>query len=196
PPRPLAAAPRVPAVITLAIFIFERGFSVGTSIRQRPSSAPTAMSTSPLPDVAPEPIMPAPRPTAPALPVRPIPPSAPAMRTQPQPAKAVPVPKATETKAVQAPLTTRNLQPESVKHERTAVASSKPVPPRPLATPLSDADRKAIPKTSATSADVAAVAAARRRGAVDVVGRLQVKSRREAERALAALLARAGGDRE
>ena len=74
PPRHLAAAAAVPLVITLAIFIFERGFSVGTSIRQRPSSAPTAMSTSPLPDVAPEPIMPAPRPTAPALPGRPIPP--------------------------------------------------------------------------------------------------------------------------
>ena len=193
PPRHLAAAAAVPLVITLAIFIFERGFSVGTSIRQRPSSAPAAMSTSPLPDVAPERIMPAPRTTAPALPVRPIPPPAPAVRTQPQPAKAVPVPKATETKAVQAPPTTRNLQPESVKHERTAVASSKPVPARTASTPLSEAVRKDIPKTSGTSADVAAAAAASRRGAVDVVGRLQVKSRSEAERDLAALLARAGG---
>ncbi len=193
PPRHLAAAAAVPLVITLAIFIFERGFSVGTSIRQRPSSAPTAMSTSPLPDVAPEPIMPAPRPTAPALPVRPIPPPAPAVRTQPQPAKAVPVPKATETKAVQAPPATRNFQPESVKHERTAVASSKPVPARTASTPLSEAVGKDIPKTSGTSTDVAAVAAASRRGAVDVVGRLQVKSRSEAERDLAALLARAGG---
>jgi len=193
PPRHLAAAAAVPLVITLAIFIFERGFSVGTSIRQRPSSAPTAMSTSPLPDVAPEPIMPAPRPTAPALPVRPIPPPAPALRTQPQPAKAVPVPKATETKAVQAPPTTRNLQPESVKHDRTAVASSKPVPARTASTPLPEAVRKDTPKTSGTRTDVAAVAAASRRGAVDVVGRLQVKSRIEAERDLAALLARAGG---
>jgi hypothetical protein len=193
PPRHLAAAAAVPLVITLAIFIFERGFSVGTSIRQRPSSAPTAMSTSPLPDVAPEPIMPAPRPTAPALPGRPIPPPAPAVRTQPQPAKAVPVPKATETKAVQAPPTTRNLQPESVKHDRTAGASSKPVPARTASTPLSEAVRKDTPKTSGTRTDVAAVAAASRRGAVDVVGRLQVKSRSEAERDLAALLARAGG---
>jgi len=194
PPRHLAAAAAVPLVITLAIFIFERGFSVGTSMRQRPSSAPTAMTASPPPEVAPELITPTPRPPAPALPVRPIPPPAPAVRTQPQPAKAVPVPKATETKAVQAPTTTRNLQPpSSVKQERTVVASSKPVPARGASAPLPATVRKDIPKTSGAHADVAAVAAASRRGAVDVVGRLQVKSRSEAERDLAALLARAGG---
>jgi hypothetical protein len=192
PPRHLAAAAAVPLVITLAIFIFERGFSVGTSMHQRPSSAPTAMRTSPLPDVAPEPITPTPRPTAPALPVRPIPPPGPAVRSQPQPAKAVPVPKATETKAVQAPTTTRNLQPESVKPERAAVASSRPVPARITSTPPSEAVRKDIPNASGTSTDVATVAAASRRGTVDVVGRLQVKSRSEAERDLAALLTRSG----
>ena len=194
PPRHLAAAAAVPLVITVAIFVFERGFSVDTSMRQRPSSAPTAMTASPLPEVAPEPITRTPRPPAPALPVRPTPPPAPAVRTQPQPAKAVPVPKATETKVVQAPTTTRNLQPaSSVKQERAAVASSKPVPARGASAPLPEAVRKDIPKTSGTHADVAAVAAASRRGAVDVVGRLQVKSRSEAERDLAALLARAGG---
>ena len=194
PPRHLAAAAAVPLVITVAIFVFERGFDDGTSMRQRPSSAPTAMTTSPLPEVAPDPITPTPRPPAPALPARPIPPPPPAVRTQPQPAKAVPVPKATETKAVQAPTTTRNLQPaSSVKQERAAVASSKPVPARGGSAPLPEAVRKDIPKTSGAHTDVAAVAAASRRGAVDVVGRLQVKSRSEAERELAALLARAGG---
>jgi hypothetical protein len=192
PPRHLAAAAAVPLVITVAIFVFERGFSVDTSMRQRPSSAPTAMTASPPPEVAPEPITPTPRPPAPALPVRPIPPPAPAVRTQPQPAKAVPVPKATETKVVQAPTTTRNLPPPSgVKQERTVVASAKPVPARGAPASLPEAVRKDIPKTSGGSTDVAA--AARRRGAVDVVGRLQVKSRSEAERDLAALLARAGG---
>jgi hypothetical protein len=106
----------------------------------------------------------------------------------------VPVPKATETKVVQAPTPTRNLQPASgVKQERAAVASSKPVPARSASAPLPEAVRKDIPKTSGAHADVAAVAAASRRGTVDVVGRLQVKSRSEAERDLAALLARAGG---
>lgn len=194
PPRHLAAAAAVPLVITVAIFIFERGFSVDTSMRQRPSSAPTAMTASSLPEVAPEPLTPTPRPPAPVLPVRPIPPPAPAVRTPPQPAKAVPVPKATETKAVQAPTTTRNLQPAStLKQERAAVASSKPVPARAASAPPSETVRKDTPKTSGPSADVAAVAAASRRGSVDVVGRLQVKSRSEAERDLAALLARAGG---
>jgi hypothetical protein len=193
PPRHLAAAAAVPLVITLAIFLFERGFSGDTSMRQRPSSAPTAMTASPLPEVVPAPITPTPRPPAPALPVRPNPPPAPAVRTPPQPAKVVPVPKVTETKVVQAPTTTRNLQPpSSVKQERAAVAS-KPVPARGASVPLPEAVRKDIPKTSGAHADVAAVAAASRRGAVDVVGRLQVKSRSEAERDLAALLARAGG---
>jgi hypothetical protein len=114
------------------------------------------------------------------------------VRSQPQPAKAVPVPKATETKAVQAPTTTRNLQPESVKPERAAVASSRPVPARITSTPPSEAVRKDIPNASGTSTDVATVAAASRRGTVDVVGRLQVKSRSEAERDLAALLTRSG----
>ncbi len=193
PPRHLAAAAAVPLVITVAIFVFERGFPVDTSMRQRPSSAPTAMTASPLPEVAPEPITRTPRPPAPALPVRPIPPPAPAVRTPPQPAKPVPVPKATETKVVQAPTTTRNLPPPSgVKQERTVVASAKPVPARGAPASLPEAVRKDIPKTGGGSTDVAA-AAARRRGAADVVGRLQVKSRSEAERDLAALLARAGG---
>jgi hypothetical protein len=194
PPRHLAAAAAVPLVITLAIFIFERGFTVGTSMRQRPSSPPTAARTSPPPEVPRELVTPTPRPPAPALPVQPTLPPAPAVRTQPQPAKVLSVPKATETKAVQAQTTTRNPQPEnSVKQERAAVASSKPVPERAASAPPAQPVRKDIPKTSGTSANIAAVAAASRRGAVDVVGRLQVKSRSEAERDLTALLARAGG---
>jgi hypothetical protein len=86
----------------------------------------------------------------------------------------------------------RNSQPEStVWKERPAVASSKPIPAR-AAAPPAEAVRKDIAKTSDKSADVAAVAAASRRGTVDVVGRLQVKSRSEAERELAALLTRSG----
>jgi hypothetical protein len=86
----------------------------------------------------------------------------------------------------------RNSQPEStVWKERAAVASSKPIPAR-AAAPPAEAVRKDIPKTSDKSADVAAVAATSRRGTVDVVGRLQVKSRSEAERDLTALLTRSG----
>jgi len=63
---------------------------------------------------------------------------------------------------------------------------------RAVAAPPAGAVKKDIPKTSDKSADVAAVAGASRRGTVDVVGRLQVKSRSEAERDLAALLTRSG----
>jgi hypothetical protein len=89
------------------------------------------------------------------------------------------------------------------------VATSKPAPAKsaPASVPLaaSEAARKETPsknvavtravptRPGATSVAPATAVPENRRGSVDVVGRLQVKSRSEAERNLAALVARAGG---
>jgi putative zinc finger protein len=202
PPRHLAAAAAVPLVITLAIFVFERGFAVGTSIRPRPSSAPLAMRNSPVTST--DSAIPPLSPPAPALPAPSVPSQAPSPRVQSPPAKVPPVPKATETKAVEKPVTPRSPQTQgSVKQARVeSPASSKPVPVKaapgqPTETVRKEspaAARAAVPaKADSASAEVVAAAAASRRGTVDVVGRLQVKSRSEAERDLAALLSRAGG---
>ena len=202
PPRHLAAAAAVPLVITLAIFVFERGFAVGTSIRQRPSSAPLAMRNSPV--VSTDSAIPPLSPSAPALPAPSTPSQAPPARAQSQPAKVPPTPKVTETKAVEKLVIPRSPQTQSsVKQARVeSPASSKPVPVKaapgqPTETVRKEsppAARAAVPaKADSAGAEVVAAAAASRRGTVDVVGRLQVKSRSEAERDLAALLSRAGG---
>ncbi len=203
PPRHLAAAAAVPLVITLAIFVFERGFVVGTSIRQRPSSAPTAMRNSPPPAVSTDPGISALSPPAPALPRPSTPSQSPAARTQAQPPRAIPTPKATEAKAVEKQAMPRSPQTESsVKQARAeSTAASKPAPARAAPGQPAETVRKeslaaarAVPgKGNSAGADVGAAASASRRGTVDVVGRLQVKSRSEAERDLAALLSRAGG---
>ncbi len=202
PPRHLAVAAAVPLVITLGIVVFERGFAVGTSIRQRPSSPPIAMRAGPPPgstDLA----IPAPTAPAPALPAPSTPSRAPAARAQAQPPKITPSPKVTETKAIERQTPPWSSQTESsVKKERAESAiSSKTTPAKVSPGQPTETVRKeslATARTAPTKAtgadtDVVLAAAASRRGAVDVVGRLQVKSRSEAERDLAALLSRAGG---
>src|SRR6266542_2976183 len=129
PPRHLAVAAAVPLVITLGIFVFERGFAVGTSIRQRPSSPPIAMRAGPPPgstDLA----IPAPTAPAPALPAPSTPSRAPAARAQAQPPKITPSPKVTETKAIERQTPPWSSQTESsVKKERAESAiSSKTTP--------------------------------------------------------------------
>ena len=203
PPRHLAAAAAVPLVITVAIFVFERGFDVGTSIRQRPSSAPAAMRNGPPPAASTDPAIPALSPPAPALPTPSTPSRATATRVQLQPPKVAPTPKATEAKAIEKQIIPRSPQVESSVRQARAesTASSKPAPARAAPVQPTETGRKeslaaarAVPaKGTSAGADVPAVASATRRGTVDVVGRLQVKSRSEAERDLAALLSRAGG---
>ncbi len=199
PPRHLAAAAAVPLVITVAIFVFERGFAVGTSIRQRP----TAMRNSPPPEASTDPAIRALSPPAPALPTPSTPSRATATRVQLQPPKVAPTPKATEAKAIEKQIIPRSPQVESSVRQARAesTASSKPAPARAAPVQPTETGRKeslaaarTVPaKGNSAGADVAAAASANRRGTVDVVGRLQVKSRSEAERDLAALLSRAGG---
>jgi hypothetical protein len=115
------------------------------------------------------------------------------------------------SKAIDAKPVTQSAKPESgpKQDKPTPVATAKPAPTKsaPASAPpaVSDAARKEIPgknvavaravptRPGATTAASAAAAPENRRGLVDVVARLQVKSRSEAERNLAALVARAGG---
>lgn len=174
PPKHLAAAAAVPLVIAVAIFAFERGFTVGTSMRQRPSSAPLAMRNSPPPAAPTDSAIPALSPPAPALPAPSTPPQAPSAPAQSPPPKVA--------------------RPEST-------ASSKPAPVKAAPGQSAETVRKgslaaapAVPaKANGAGAEVVGAASAGRRGTVDVAGRLQVKNRSEAERDLAALLSRAGG---
>ena len=170
PPKHLAAAAAVPLVITVAIFVFERGFVVGTSMRQRPSSTPLAMRNSPPPVAPTDSAIPALPQPAPVLPVPSTPPQAPSAPAQSPPPKVAPVPNAAPVKA--AP----SQSAETVR--KGSLAAAHPAVPA---------------KANSAGAEVVAPASARRRGTVDVVGRLQVKNRSEAERDLAALLSRAGG---
>ena len=182
-PKHLAAAAAVALVIALAIFAFERGFTVGTSMRQRPSSVPLVMRNS-LPPAAPtDSAIPALSPPAPALTAPSTPPQAPSAPAQSPPPKVASVPKVTETKEVEKPAITKP-------------APVKAAPSQPAETARKGslaAAHPAVPaKANSAAAGVVAAASARIR-TVDVVGRLQVKNRSEAERDLAALLSRAGG---
>ena len=202
PPKHLAVAAAVPLVLTLAIFVFERGFTVGVAMRQRPPSAPAAMRSSPQAPTAS---------TEPAIPSQ----SPPAAAASAEPALS-PAPAAPGTKAIDPTGITRSSKPESGRKQYQAApaAASKPattnsattkstlVSASPAvsestrsetATKSLPAERAVPPKPSRTTAVSAPVAAANRRGSVDVVGRLQVKSRNQAERDLAALFARTGG---
>jgi Putative zinc-finger len=183
-PKHLAAAAAVPLVIAVAIFAFERGFTVGTSsMRQRPSSAPLAMRNSPPPAAPTDSAIPALSPPAPALPAPSTPPQAPSAPAQSPTSKVAFVPKVTETKEVEKPAITKP-------------APVKAAPSQPAETVRKGslaAAHPAVPaKANNAGAGVVAAASARMR-TVDVVGRLQVKNRSEAERDLAALLSRAGG---
>jgi hypothetical protein len=217
PPRHLAVAAAVPLVVTLAIFLFERGFTVGVEMRQHAPSAPVSMSSNP-PASTPSsaPLQPAPvqGPPAPALPA----PST----SSPAPAAPSPVPppaekakvaetKVSETKPMHPKAVTQSAKPESgpKPDKSTLVTTSKPAPaksaPASIPPAASEVARKETPsknvavaraaptRPAATPVAPAAAVTENRRGSVDVVGRLQVKSRSEAERNLAALVARAGG---
>jgi Putative zinc-finger len=204
-PKHLAAAAAVALVIAVAIFAFERGFTVGTSsMRQRPSSAPLVMRNNPPPAAPTDSAIPALPPPAPALPPPSTPPQAPSAPAQSPPSNVAPVPKVTETKEVEQPVIVRAPQTQnSVKQVRPeSNASSKPAPVKAAPGQSAETARKGslpaahptVPaKANSVGAQVAAGASARVRGTVDVVGRLQVKNRSEAERDLAALLSRAGG---
>ena len=217
PPRHLAVAAAVPLVVTLAIFVFERGFAVGTAMRQRPPTAPLAMRSSPPAATPPtaistEPIIPTPRPLPPAPPAQSTSSPPPAARVQAPPQSTPPLerPKAVDTKVAQTKAAEgRNaaVSPKtggSVKRDPTATpASSKPAPVKAVVAPTppaaatstgkdGPATARALPQ-KANGAPTDAVTATSRRGTVDVVGRLKVKNRNEAERDLAALLSRAGG---
>ena len=184
PSKHLAIAAAVPLVAIVAIFVFERGFKVGVAMRQRAASEPvvaTQGSPSPAPPRAPvvEPVAPAVAP--PALPPRAAvaPPPPPAVTSKPVRA-AAPQAKAADT----------GTPPRST----PADAAAKPArPPAPLpAAPV----KASLPASaqSATGKPVgAAVAASSVTRSADVIGRLRVKSRGDAERDLGALVARAGG---
>lgn len=203
PPRNLAAAAAVPLVVMLAIFVFERGFAVGTAMRQRPSSAPAAMRSGPpaptSPTVAsPDPVASPPRPPAPPSP-SPTSPAPPPARTQSPLAQVAPPTRAVETKgperkAIEEKATPR--KPEPTPSSKAAPVKTTPAPsPSPAAESTRRESGAVAPPHGGSdpTADAIAAAHASRRGAVDVVGRLRVKSRSEAERNLTALLAHAGG---
>jgi len=226
PSRQLAVAAAVPLLVMLAVFIFERGFTVGSAIRQRPAAAPS-QSTSDLPVVPPvasiapsspamvKPIAPAPVPPPPSVATRATT-APPAVASQPvSPKPPLPVEKSRtaetkvaaarlpEPKAIDAKGTARAARSdEVVKDEKASPpVAAKPTPAKPAAAAgtngSSDSNRKvarAIPNAHAPIkvAQTTTVPPSRR-GMVDVAGRLQVKSRSDAERDLSALLASAGG---
>jgi hypothetical protein len=107
-----------------------------------------------------------------------------------------------EPKAIDAKGTARAARSdEVVKDEKTSPPmAAKPAPAKPAAAAAtngsSDSNRKvarAIPDAHAPTKVAQTTMPPSRRGMVDVAGRLQVKSRSDAERDLTALLASAGG---
>jgi len=175
-PKHLAAAAAVPLVIAVVIFAFERGFTVGTSMRQRPSSAPLSMRNSPPPAAPTDSAIPALSPPAPALPAPSTPSQAPSAPAQSPPPKVA----RTESTASSTPAPVKAAPGQSAETVRKGgLAAAHPAVPAKA--------------KSAGAGVVDAPSSAKRRGTVDVVGRLQVKNRGEAERDLVALLSRAGG---
>ena len=227
PSRQFAVAAAVPLLVMLAVFIFERGFTVGSAIRQRPAAAPSpatsdlpvvpppAASATPSPPTVVKPIVPAPVPPPPSVATRPAAPP-PAVASQPVPPKPpLPVEKPRtaepkvaaarlpELKAIDATGTPRAARSDDVVKDEKASppVAAKPTPAKPAAAAAtngsSDSNRKvarAVPDAHAPikGAQTTTVPPSRR-GMVDVAGRLQVKSRSDAERDLTALLASAGG---
>lgn len=228
PPRHLVLAAAVPLVLTLAVFVFERGFTVGVAMRQRAPSAPAAMRNSPpAPTASTESAIPHQSPPTAAAPAEPA--SSPAKaapavvapsRITPPAEKAkVAETKALGTKAIDATGITRSSKPESGAKQDSKQDSKQDkvtpaVAPKPAttkspsvsaspavststrgetATKSLPAVRPVPPKPGVAAAVSAPVAPVNSRRSVDVVGRLQVKSRSQAERDLTALFARTGG---
>jgi len=248
PSRQLAVAAAVPLLVMLAVFIFERGFTVGSGMRQRPAAAPAetrgeapvvppVASIAPTPPTIATPVVPtrmAPPPAVvtqpvpakpPAVVTQPVPAKPPAVVTQPvsakppavvtQPAPAKPTPpadkprsaetkvaaRAPEAKAIDVKSAPRAARSESGPKDEKA---SPPVAsPAPAKTAVANGSSGSHPRVAAAQpspnphtpikAAETTTAPPSRRGMVDVVGRLQVKSRTDAERDLTALFARAGG---
>jgi len=235
PSRQLALAAAIPLVVMVAVLVFERGFTVGSTMRQRPAAplenisdtpvAPLAASIVPSPPAVMKPVVPEPVAPLSASGDQPAPPPPAAVTTPslPLPSVATPLPsptsapsvdkarsvetqvgaaKAAEAKAIDAKGASEATRSESVaKDEKTsAPAVTKPVPAKPsTATNGSSETNRRIaaavkPTTDAhTPIKASETVASSRRGMVDVIGRLQVKSRSDAERDVATLFARAGG---
>jgi len=234
PSRQLALAAAIPLVVMVAALVVERGFTVGSTMRQRPAPpesmrdtpvAPLAASIAPsqsavMKPVIPEPVAPPPTPvdqpalppsaamTTPALPLPsvatpPAPPTpAPSLDKARSVETQVAVAKAAEAKAIDAKGASKAARSESVaKDEKTsAPAVTKPGPAKASTATngSSEANRKiaaAVKPTTDAHPPIKAseTVASSRRGMVDVVGRLQVKSRSDAERDVAALFARTEG---
>ena len=217
PSRQLAVAAAVPLLVMLAVFVFERGFTVGSAMRQRPPAVPSQATSDlrvapPVAGIAPSPptvvtpILPAPVAPSPALATRPASPMVDPPAEKPRAAETkaaaarVPEPKAIDTKG--APRAARS--DDLVKDEKAwPPAAAKPMPAKPAAAAStnssSDSNRKVAVARAAPDAHAPVKVAESttvppsRRGMVDVVGRLQVKSRSDAERDLTALFASAGG---
>lgn len=197
PPRHLAVAAAVPLMVMMAIFVFERGFTVGVEMRQRAPSAPASMRSSP-PESTPSSTFSqsaaAPAQSPPAPPPLPVsPPSASASSSLTPPAETPKVAKAPDTKAVGKPAPAAALKPAPARSDPASGSTAPPEPPRKETPSKSGTVARAAPTRPAVTTAAAALAPQIRRGSVDVVGRLQVKNRSEAERDLAALVARAGG---
>src|SRR5215472_10252499 len=225
PSRQFAVAAAVPLLVMLAVFIFERGFTMGSAMRQRPAAPSQATSdlpvVPPVASIAPssptvvKSSVPAPVPPPPSVATQPVAPP-PAVASQPMPPKPVlpvekprtaetkiaaarlPEPKAIDAKG--APRAARS--GDVVKDEKASPpVAAKPAPAKPAAAAAtngsSDSNRKvarAFPDAHApTKVAQTTTVPPSRRGMVDVAGRLQVKSRSDAERDLTALLASAGG---
>ncbi len=236
PPRQLAVAAAIPLLVMFAVFLFERGFTVGSTMRQRPAAplesrsdtpvAPPLASIAPslaalMKPVVPDPVPPPPAPvsqpapsppaavTTPALPLpsEATPPAAPKPEPFVDKARSVETQVAAARVAEAVAIDTKKASTaarfESVaKDEKTsAPAVTKPAPAKTSTgtNGSSDAKRKVAAVKPATDAPALIKAsetqpgASSRRGVVDVVGRLQVKSRSDAEGDVAALFARAGG---
>src|SRR5262249_1723548 len=118
PSRQLAVAAAVPLLVMLAVFIFERGFTVGWGMRQRPVAAPAetrseapvvppAASIAPAPPTLATPVVPTHLAPPPAAATEPVPAKQPAVVTQPAAAKPTPPadkPRSAETEVAAASL--------------------------------------------------------------------------------------------
>ena len=188
PPRHLAIAAAVPLAAIVAIFVFERGFKVGTAMRQRGTSPPAVVTQGP------------PAPASPrAVVVDPVTPPAaapPALLPRPAVAPQAPTPPADTPKTVRAPAPETNA-PEARSATRGTPADAGANPTKSAASPATAPVKASLPAATqdGTSRPVAAAlaASAMTRSSMDVIGRLRVKSRSEAERDLGALVTRAGG---
>ncbi len=213
PSRQLAVAAAVPLLVMLAVFLFERGFTMGSGMRQRPAAAPAetrseAPVVPPVASIAPTP----PTIVTPVVPTRVAPP--PAVVTQPVPAK--PTPPADKSRSAEAKVTAaRAPEPKAIDvksapraaRSESGVKDEKASPPAagppPAKTAVANGSSGSHPRVAAAQpspnphtpikAAETTTAPPSHRGIVDVVGRLQVKSRTDAERDLTALFARAGG---